>query len=184
MKSSFWSNWAKLDSENAVLKIALLAVSGSLVVSLLVIKSVTEDKTVVVIPPNFQKEFRVTGNKISYEYFEQVGFYVSDRLLSVSPQNVQASFDSIMPFLTKDPRAVKAIRENLALQATVIKENDIYQAFYPMKVMVNDIGTKFSVEGTLKKMSGNNAISTARTTIVYDFIVQDGQLIITSIEVQ
>lgn len=184
MNKKFFSNWAMLQGENSSLKVMTLGLTVALLVSSIANYNLYREKTVVVIPPKVTKEFQVSGNELSFSYFEQVGFYLSDRVLSVSAENAQNSFDTILPYLTTEPDAVKIIRENLSMQAQVIRENDIYQVFYPMRVAVNAQGMKFSVEGTLKKMSGNNHISTGKATITFDFIVKDGRLIIKSIEVK
>lgn len=180
---TFFSNWTVLKEENNVLKISVLVLTAGLVASVMTISRISESRTILVIPPKVTKEFQVSGNNLSYEYIEQIGFYLADRLLSVSPANAQNSFDTILPFLTKDPESIKTIRENLMLQAKTIKDNDVYQAFYPMQVLVNNEGKRFSVEGELKKMSGNNNISSSRATINFDFTVENGQLFIKSVGV-
>lgn len=184
IRKQFFSNWSMLQAENGALKITIFALSAALIVSVITISNLSDKKTIVVVPPKINKEFQVSGNELSFSYFEQIGFYLSDRLLSISPESAQSSFDTILPFLTTNPNAIKSIRENLALQAKVVTENDLYQVFYPMKTMVNSKGGNFSVEGTLKKMSANNNISTAKTTINFGFVVKDGRIIINSIKVQ
>lgn len=181
---AFFSNWTALKEENNVLKISVLVLTAGLIASVMTISRISESRTILVMPPKITKEFQVSGNDLSYEYIEQIGFYLSDRLLSISPASAQNSFDSILPFLTKDPEAIKTIRESLMLQAKTIKDNDIYQAFYPMKVMINSKGERFSVEGELKKMSGNNNVSSSRATITFDFTVENGQLFIKSVGVK
>lgn len=180
----FFSDLARLKEENGVLKIVLLGVTIALIVSVIANFRLYKDKTIVVIPPKLTKEFQVSGNLLSKEYFEQVGFYLADRILSVSPENVDASYDSILTFMTTDPEAIKIIRENMALQAKTVKDNDLYQVFYPMKVIVNDEGKIFTVEGVLKRISGNNPISSENAIINFGFDVVNGKLIITSIEVK
>lgn len=182
-KKKFFSDWAKLRHENQSCRMISLGLTAALIISSVANYNLFQEKTVVVIPPEVTKKFTVTGNTLSQEYFEQMGFYLADRVLSVSPQNVQNSFDTIMPYMTKDPTTVKLIKESLMVSAQTIQENDIYQVFYPMKVFVNEIGTKFTVEGTLKKMSGNNSISTLKASITFDFFVVNGHIKITAIEV-
>jgi type IV conjugative transfer system protein TraE len=181
---TFFNNWTKLKEENNVLKVSVLVLTAGLIISVLTISKVSKDKTILILPPKVTKEFQVSGNNLSYEYIEQIGFYLSDRLLSISPANAQNSFDSIMPFLTKDPDAIKTIRESLMLQAKTIKDNDVYQAFYPMKVMINSSNNSFSVEGELKKMLGNNNVTSNRATVTFDFTVENGQLFIKSVGVK
>lgn len=184
IRKNFFAKWAATNYENNTLTFVNLGLSAALIISLLVINNLSNSKTVVVIPPNLNKEFQVSGNTLSKEYFEQVGFYLSDRILSVSPENVANSFDTILPYLATNPESIKTIRENLSLQAETIKQNDFYQVFYPMRVSINEQGMKFSVEGTLKKMSGNNSISSGRATVIYDFSIENGRLFIKNIEVK
>lgn len=184
MKKDFFSHWAKSIEENTIYKYTIFGLSAAIVAMSMTISHISDKQTVVVVPPNMTKEFRVTGNEISRDYFEQVGFYLSDRILSVSPETVDSSFDAILPYFTTDPDAIKVIRQQMADQALAIKENDIYQVFYPMKMAYNEKGMKFSIEGMLRKMSANNLISSAKSTVTYDFKVKNGKLIITSVEVR
>lgn len=184
MKRDFFSHWAKSIEENTIYKYTIFGMTAAIVVMSMTISNLSNKQTTVVVPANFKKEFRVIGNEISRDYFEDVGYSVADRILSVCPETVDASFDSILPYLTTDPEAIKTIRQQLADQALGIKENDIYQVFYPMRMSYNDKAKKFSVEGMLRKMSGNNPLSSAKSTVTFDYKVKDGRLIITSIEVR
>lgn len=184
LKKQFFSNWASLKSENGSCRMVALGLTAAVIVSNLANYYLYKEKTVVVIPPNVNKEFQVSGNELSRSYIEQIGYFLSDRVLSVSPGTVDSSFDSIVPFLTTSPDAIKTIREGLAEQAQAIKENDMFQVFYPMKVNINDKANKFAVEGSLRKMSGNNPISASKATIIFSFTVENGQMIITSLEVK
>lgn len=184
MKIDFFSGWAKNIEENTILKYTSLGMSAAVIVSVMTINNMTNKQTVIVVPPHFNKEFKVSGNEISRDYFEQVGYYLSDRMLSVSPETVDSSFDTILPYFTTDPDAIKVIRQQMADQALAIKENDIYQVFYPMRLSYNEKGMKFSIEGMLRKMSANNMISSAKATVTFDFKVVNGRLIITSVEVR
>lgn len=185
MSKTFFTNWGKLREENNAFKIISFGLTMALIVSSVANYKLYQEKTVVIVPPKISKDFRVSGNEISHEYFEQISFYLADRILSVSPETVSGSFYSVLPFLTTNPNALKLVREAMAEQAQVIKENDIYQVFYPMRMMLNEKAQKVSVEGMLKKMSGNNSISAAKTTITFDFVVSSGgQLTIKSMEVK
>lgn len=104
--------------------------------------------------------------------------------MSVSPLNVDESFDEILPFLTTDPDLIKDIRKQLLLQAEKIKENDIYQIFYPMKFYVNEKSMKMYVEGMLKRIVGNTYAGQERVVLELGFTVRNGRLFITSIQIK
>jgi len=178
----FFNEWDALKMDFSISKVALGGMTIVAIISSMAAYNAYKTKTVLVLPPGMTKQFEASGNRLSRSYFEQVGFFLSDRLLSVSPETVDISFDTVVPFLTTDPDALKAIRAQMAAQAEEIKANDIYQVFYPMKMTVNEKGRIFTVEGMLKRMSGSSTVSGSKARINFGFDVRGGRLIITSIE--
>jgi conjugal transfer pilus assembly protein TraE len=141
------------------------------------------DKVVVVIPPKVDKEFWVSGKNISYAYIEQVAVYLADSLLSVSPPTVDQSISRIMPFLTTDPAQVKEIRDSFAGYAKAVKDNDWYQVFYPMKIMVDEQRQRIDVYGMLRKMTGNIYVGQESNKVIsFNYEVRGGRLIITGVK--
>ena len=85
---------------------------------------------------------------------------------------------AIENFISKDPDVIKATKEYFIEQNKVIKENNIYQAFYPLQTSVNFEHGKFSVTGILRRNTGNVFVSEERKVMDFDFIVKNGQLVI------
>lgn len=179
---NFFLRFTALKIENDIFKVLSLILS--IVILVLGFMLFNKTATVIVVPPKIQKEFEISGNVISKPYFEQIGFYISDRLLSVSPETVEDSFDTVMSFFTTEPNAVKDIREHMSKEARAIKENDISQVFYPQKILINDKAAIFSVEGNLKRLTGNTYLSSEKKRVDYKFRVTDGRLIILGVEVK
>jgi type IV conjugative transfer system protein TraE len=141
------------------------------------------NKTVIVIPPKTDKEFWVSGETLSYAYIEQVAVYLADSLLSVSPANVDKALSRIMPFLTTDPAQVKEIRDSFAAYAKAVKENDWWQAFYPMRIVVNEKQQRIDVYGVLRKMTGNIYVGQENNKVIsFNYEVRNGRLIITGVK--
>lgn len=180
----FYNFWEKIITENRIYQIVIIALSVVIIAEGILISTLFKEKQVVILPPKIEKQFTVAGNKLSKEYLQQVAEYIADRVLSVSPMNVDESFDEIVPFLTTDPDLVKQIKNSLALQAKKIKDNDVYQIFYPMKFYVNDRERKMYVEGILKKMTGNTYIGQEKVILELGFTVRNGRLFITSIQLK
>jgi conjugal transfer pilus assembly protein TraE len=153
----------------------LLLVANSVLMYLFV--TIKGEQKIIITPPIITKKFEVIGTKLSKSYFEQTGYYVSDRLFSVSPETINNSYDFVMPFFTTNPNHIKKVKDFLIKQADQIKENNIYQTFYPMKVTVNYKHSTFTVEGILRKMTGNTFIENKKKSIDYIFeINQAGKL--------
>lgn len=180
----YYNFWEKIITENRIYQIVIIALSVVVIAEGILISNLFKEKQVVILPPKIEKGFTVAGDKLSKEYLEQVATYIADRVLSVSPANVDQSFDSIIPFLTTDPSLVKQIKQELAIQAKKIKENDIYQTFYPMKFYVNEKERKMYVEGLLRKMVGNTYAGQERVILELGFTVKNGRLFITSIQIK
>lgn len=180
----YYNFWEKLLTENRIYQIVIIALVIVIIVEGILINSLFKEKQVVILPPKIEKEFWVAGDKLSTSYLEQVAYYIADRVLSVSPATVDQSFDAILPFLTTDPEAVKSIQSSLNLQAKKIKENDIYQIFYPMRFSVDEKRHKMYVEGMLRKMTGSTYIGQEKVILELFFTVKNGRLLITSIDVK
>ncbi|WP_457641308.1 TraE/TraK family type IV conjugative transfer system protein [Persephonella sp.] len=180
----YYNFWEKIITENRIYQTVIVVLAGVIIAEGVLINSLFKEKQVVILPPKIEKEFWVAGDKLSTSYLEQVAYYIADRVLSVSPLNVDHSFDAILPFLTTDPETIKDIQTSLALQAKKIKDNDIYQVFYPMKFWVDDKRYKMYVEGMLKKMTANTYLGQERVVLELRFTVKNGRLLVTSIEIK
>ncbi len=178
----FLSYLEKLEKENRLL---YLFVAGLLLVNVLegiLLYKASVSRTVIVMPPKVEKEFWVSGEELSYSYLEQIGEYLADRILNVSPAIVDKSLASVYPFLTTNPEELEAIKEVFASYTNSIKNNDWWQSFYPMKVIVDPQNQTLAVEGILKKFTGNTYIGEERRTIVFKFTVQQGRFIVREVK--
>lgn len=176
----FLSYVEKLEKENRIFYVIVL---GLLVVNLILgflLYKASVDKTVIVLPPNVEKEFWVAGDKLSRAYLEQVGIFLADRILSVSPENVDKSIDMITPFFTTNPEQAQAIRETLAGYRTTIKRENWSQAFYPLRVIITE--KSITVEGVLRKVAGVNYVGQERRAIQFFYEVRNGRLFITEVK--
>ena len=75
----FRNSWDNLISSSRSLAIATaaLAVANIFLASSLISK--TSNQKVIVIPPNVNKEFWVSGDKLSASYLEMVGNFIADK---------------------------------------------------------------------------------------------------------
>ncbi len=181
----FWSFWEKLDRENRVLKLGFLSLLIIFLAQSFLVIYLYNKKTVVILPPKIDREIWVTESTVSKSYLEQAAYYIADRILNVSPQSIDNSIDSILPFFTTQPEALRKIKEKLTEYINQIKENDISQAFYPMRFSILKDRTKrpfMRVEGILKRISGDIYIGQEKAVLDLYFTVKNGRLIIYELE--
>lgn len=152
----------------------------------LVITVININKNVktIITPPYITSEFENVGDTFNFSYYEQIGSHLSNALLTISPQNVDKTFDSVQGYFSSDPDEIKAIKEYLIKEADRIKKDSIYQAFYPLKTLPNHKNNSFTVEGLLKSMTGNVMIEEKKAQITFDYKVTNKKLVIKKFEVR
>jgi len=181
----FFSKYNKLLLEVDLYRLGFLLLLISNVILTFMLIYIKGSQKVIITPPVVTKEFEVTGNTLGQAYFDQVGFFLSRSIFSVTPENINISYDMVLPFFTKEPKHLKAVKDHLILQAEQITVDNISQTFYPMKVVVNHRHGVFTVEGKLAQLTGNTFIGSERKSIDFNFIVTEfGTLRITSFKIK
>ncbi len=175
---------SKLDAQTRFLGLTTTLLAGCLLLMAFTIFSLYSRKTVVILPPRVEKEFWVSGNTLSSSYLEQVAYYIADRVMTVSPQNVESSLDMIRPFFSTDPEDLKSLDRVFVRIAKTIRENDYYQVFYPLRFMIDRKKSRLVVEGLVRKMSGMQYIGQERRTVLIEFFVRNGRFFVKGIEVK
>ena len=180
----FFSEYTKMSVQLDVVKVfALLMIIVNMSFGVLFFIQASNVRTII-IPPSFTSKFEVVGNRLDNKYFEEVGNYLSQSILTTSPGTVGNSFNAIENFISKDPDVIKVTKEYFIEQNKVIKENNIYQAFYPLKTLPNHKNNSFTVEGLLKSMTGNVMIEEKKAQITFDYKVTNKKLVIKKFEVR
>lgn len=143
---------------------------------------ITANRTIV-LPPAVTKEFWATDKQISESYFEQIGFYIADRVLSVSPETVDSSYISLLPFFDSNSESLKAVRDKLKSQAEFIKAEKMYQVFYPLRMYPDYSKKKIKIEGPMKKFIGELLVQESnKSYITINYDIKAGRFIIKSLD--
>lgn len=127
----------------------------------------------IVLPPQVSKEFWVTDKQLSETYFEQVSYFIADRVLSVSPETAPFVYPSLMPFFGTDAKELSVIENKLKEQADFVKRENLYQIFYPIKMEADYRKKELRVRGNLRKYVGQlfvQEIKDADIRIQYDIV--------------
>ena len=144
----------------------------------------SKKEKIIITPPVITNSFENIGNTFNFAYFEQVGKHLADSLLTISPYNIDRTFDSIQGYFSSEPDEAKAIKDFLLEEAQRIKKDNIYQAFYYLKTLPNHKNNSFTVEGLLKTMTGNVMIEEKKTQIIFHYKVTNKKLVIKGFEVR
>lgn len=181
--TSTFQKLKKLDNEKKFFGfIIIILVFVVLIQGILNYNLITANRTIV-LPPAVTKEFWATDKQISESYFEQIGFYIADRVLSVSPETVDSSYISLLPFFDSNSESLKAVRDKLKSQAEFIKSEKMYQIFYPLRMYPDYSKKQIKIEGPMKKFIGELLVQESNKsyiTITYD--IKAGRFMIKSLD--
>lgn len=181
--TSTFQKLKKLDNEKKFFGfIIIILVFVILIQGILNYNLITANRTIV-LPPAVTKEFWATDKQISESYFEQIGFYIADRVLSVSPETVDSSYISLLPFFDSSSQNLKSVRDKLKEQADFIKSEKMYQIFYPLRMYPDYSKKQIKIEGPMKKFIGELLVQESNKsyiTITYD--IKAGRFMIKSLD--
>jgi len=175
---------SKLDAQARFLGILSVFLAGALLLMTFAFLKLYTSKTVVILPPRVDKEFWVSGDTLSTSYLEQVAYFIADRFLSVSPESVDRSLDMIKPFFSTDTHILRKLDEYLVRYAKTIKEEDLYQVFYPLQFFVDKEKSKLVVVGNLHKISGGQYLGEESVNLSIEFYVKNGRFFVKGISLE
>lgn len=181
--TSTFQKLKKLDNEKKFFGFIIIILAFVILVQgILNYNLITANRTIV-LPPAVTKEFWATDKQISESYFEQIGFYIADRVLSVSPETVDSSYISLLPFFDSNSESLKAVRDKLKEQADFIKSEKMYQIFYPLRMYPDYSKKQIKIEGPMKKFIGELLVQESnKSYITINYEIKAGRFIIKSLD--
>lgn len=181
--TSTFQKLKKLDNEKKFFGFIIIILAFVILVQgILNYNLITANRTIV-LPPAVTKEFWATDKQISESYFEQIGFYIADRVLSVSPETVDSSYISLLPFFDSSSQNLKSVRDKLKEQADFIKSEKMYQIFYPLRMYPDYSKKQIKIEGPMKKFIGELLVQESnKSYITITYEIKAGRFMIKSLD--
>lgn len=175
MKPEQYNNaLASVRVENKFLKVAIMAIAGvCLLLGVIAFNLIGQEKTIIV-PTDAKQSFWVKGNMVSKEYLEEMGYFISSLLLSVSPDTAEYQKTQILKYAAPYARGDLDIKMKVDIRR--MKEKGLSTFFFAndMKFLVED--KKVAVTGTLQSFIGDKRVSSRETTWLIAFDYRNGQI--------
>ena len=162
-----------LNKEKKIFLSIIFALLITIIIISFAMYKVVVNSKVIVLPANTTKEFWITDKLVSESYFEQVSFYLADRIMSISPENAENSLISVVSFFGDDPSVNKKMKEKIKDHIRFIKKENLYNVFYPEFFKADYSKKALEVTGTLKVHVSNMLIKEykeAKFKVSYDIL--------------
>ena len=171
--------WITRDLAGARRATAFLAVllSTSLVanaVLALVAMRLAGHERVVLVPPSIHKTFWVETDRVSPEYLEQMGYFLLQLTLNVTPQSVDHQAKVLLQYAA--PSASGEMRTALATAAERLKRDSAATVFSPQSLAVDERGLRVGVRGQLTTFISERRVSEVAKGYVIEFQYTAGRI--------
>ncbi len=141
----------------AILLVLLLAsIAANLVLALLSAR-LSQQERIVIIPPSVHKTFWVAHERVSREYLEQMGYFLMQLVLNVTPQSVDHQSRLLMQYAA--PAAFGELRAQLAANAQRLKRDAAATVFSAHDLFVDEARMRVGVRGELTTFVSERRVS-------------------------
>jgi len=129
---------------------------------------------IVVVPPSIHKSFWVEADRVSPEYLEQMGYFLLQLTLNVTPQNVDHQSKLLLQYAA--PAAFGELRTALAAAAERLKRDAASTVFSAQDVTVDDRTLRVGVRGRLTTFISDRRVSELAKGYAIEFESHGGRL--------
>ncbi len=158
-------DWLRADQASARRASALLAVllAASMLATLLLAAHTLRQagrERVVVVPPAIHKTFWVEAERASPEYLEQMGYFLAQLTLNVTPQSVEHQSRLLLQYAA--PASWGELRAAMAANAERIRRDGASTVFSPQDLQVDERTQRVGLRGLLTTFISDRRVSPPR----------------------
>ena len=155
-------DWLRADQASARRATALLAIllAVSMLATLLLAAHTLRQagrERVVVVPPAIHKTFWVEAERASPEYLEQMGYFLAQLTLNVTPQSVEHQSRLLLQYAA--PASWGDLRTAMAANAERIKRDGASTVFSPQDLQVDERTQRVGLRGLLTTFISDRRVS-------------------------
>ena len=133
---------------------------------------------VVVVPPTVHKTFWVEDERVSAEYLEQMGYFLMQLTLNVSPLSIDHQSKVLLQYAA--PAAYGELRTALSSAAERLKRDGAATVFSPRDLIVDERALKVGIRGQLTTFISDRRVSEVAKGYAVEFQYTAGQIFLKS----
>ncbi len=171
--------WLRADlasARRATTLLAALLLLSMLATTLLAVLAWRQSgrERVVLVPPAIHKTFWVDGERASAEYLEQMGYFLAQLTLNVTPQNVEHQGRVLLRYAS--PEAYGDLRTSLMTTAERVKRDGASTVFSAQDLLVDEATQRVGLRGVLSTFISDRRVSETSKGYVIELHTAGGRL--------
>ena len=155
----------------------LASVAANIVTALIAYRLVGYER-VIVVPPAVHKSFWVENDRVSAEYLEQMGYFLIQLALNVTPQSVDYQSRLLLQYVA--PASYGEIKTAMTVVAERLKRDGASTVFSARNVTTDERALKVSIQGSLTTFIGDRRVSDVTKSYLVELQYALGKLTIKS----
>ncbi len=161
----------------ATFLIGLLAAAmlANLLLAMLALHQAGHER-VVIVPPAIHKTFWVETDQVSPEYLEQMGYFLLQLTLDVTPQSVDHQARLLLQYAT--PAAYGELNTALLATAARVKQDGAATVFSAQDLSVDARTLRVGVRGQLTTFIGDRRVSDVAKGYAIEFLCSGGRVLL------
>ncbi len=158
-------------SFQAVLLVGSIVIN---VVTALTAYRLVGSERIVVLPPTISKSFWVGNDRASAEYLEQMGYFLVQLALNVTPQSVDYQSKLLLEYVA--PASYGEIKTAMAVVAERLKRDGASTVFGARNLTTDQRTSRVAIQGVLTTFIGDRRVSESTKSYLVEFEFATGRL--------
>jgi conjugal transfer pilus assembly protein TraE len=134
---------------NRTLGVALAVMGVGVLFLVFTVLSLVGSERTIVVPPNIEKTFWVSKDKVSGEYLEQMAGFMTWLVLDVSPSTIDWKRNVLLTYVAPDDFA--SLKTQMDLEAERLRSNNATTAFQIQQFTANEKQQSVVATGRLRR---------------------------------
>ncbi len=170
-----------LGSARRAFTFALALLLGSMLTNLILAAfafRLSSRERIVLMPPTIHKTFWVEDERVSAEYLEQMGYFLMQLTLNVTPLSIDHQSKVLLQYAA--PAAYGELRTALSAAAERLKRDGAATVFSPRDLIVDEQALKVGIRGQLTTFISDRRVSEVDKGYAIEFQYTAGRIFLKS----
>jgi conjugal transfer pilus assembly protein TraE len=171
---------SNLFAENRLLKFFILVIGIVVLFNTFMLRTVTQNEKIVLIPPTLGSDSFVTGNNASDEYIRSITRYIMSLYLNYSSISIQGQIEDLLNLY--EPRSYSVVEGKFRQFIDDVKSSRISSTFYIVKISINREKGVILVEGLRKQHMHDKEVYGEKELYEIHYKIHDSKFLIRNIK--
>ena len=157
--------------------ILVASLALNIIIALIAVRLIGSER-IILVPPTIHQSFWVESDAVSAEYLEQMGYFLAQLVLNVTPQSVDYQSNLLLQYAA--PASYGELKTAMAVAGERLKRDGAATVFSPSTLNVDQRAMKVAVQGQLTTFISDRRVSDVSKSYLIELQYALGRITIKS----